>query len=1094
MRFALVLLILFVSCDNGTPGQTGTPLHIAAAGPLHSEDAEGRGFYQAAELFVEDINSQGGILGHPLVIDYYNDNNRKETAREVSQEIADSEALAVVGHWYSSCSLAAGEVYSQRGIPAVSPGSTSDYLTIDNPWYFRTVYNNSFQGEFIVRYAQSITGENRVSLVCEEDDYGQNLLESIMAAGQMEGVEYSLIASYPGDLIDDKIPEIAESAAAGGDIGSLILCVRSDTGARLLYTLREKGFSGRVFMPDSCAGSNFRKELSSLLEKKWIPGIYSNSFIATPYMAELAGSLSLSFRNRYKKRFKEEPNWAAVYSYDALLTLCEGLKRSGTLDGKTTEEIRLALRNELEAMNSGEKGVEGITGRNFFDEKGDVIKSLIMGRPGEEGLGAALIQLQPAYDLKKITPGDLQDARVLKIQNRYFYRTHIVLSGVQFNKVENINLEEETCDIDFDIWFRYQGDLDMGHIEFPGTSEEIDLGEPRFQDKQGDVTYTLYSLHGRFKMDVFPGRVSAGEHIAGISWKHKNLSARNLIFTGDDTDGDRGDLLSAATGWKTTGTDMFPGEVLSLSLLNPDSIDTGRVPFSTMTRTLRIEETSFSILDLIIPSMAPLVILFSLFILIVLFLLEKKKILVSFVKGKALKLTLVTAILLSLEVLIIKKLLSGVGIYYVDLTVKIFDTLWWLIPAVFLTLFTENFVWKPLEQKSGNIIPRIIRQFVAFMIYLLAVMCIIAFVFDHEVTSLLATSGVVAMIIGLAIQLNISNIFSGIFINMENSFKIGDEIEVNQYTGTVTDISWRTTKLRSLDGNLISIPNHYVAKETIINHYLPDKKRRVHLVVPVDPSFNPGQVEKILLDALYSLKKVHRTPKPFVRHMGVSDWSVDYRVEAWVNAREYFPLRNQIWKAVWMHLHSSGIPPAVMRQKLTFEKGEPKVIPLSPRELLDHIDIFDDFTSDEKLSLAEGMIQISLEEEDIIVEEEDRDTSLFIIAEGVVAATVKSRDNKELEVARLGAGSFFGELALLTGEPRSATIKCLSRSLVYELKKETVSPLLEKNSRIREKLSLILARRQMENNSIKDQRHNKEEVKRSLANKILKNMQTFFGF
>ena len=99
--------------------------------------------------------------------------------------------------------------------------------------------------------------------------------------------------------------------------------------------------------------------------------------------------------------------------------------------------------------------------------------------------------------------------------------------------------------------------------------------------------------------------------------------------------------------------------------------------------------------------------------------------------------------------------------------------------------------------------PKSVQKFTTLFIFLLAIFGIIAFVYDKKITSLLATSGMFAMIIGLAIQMNISNIFSGVAMAMEQPFKPGDWVKVSNYDeGEVIDISWRTTKILTEDNSL----------------------------------------------------------------------------------------------------------------------------------------------------------------------------------------------------------------------------------------------------------------------------------------------------
>ena len=131
-----------------------------------------------------------------------------------------------------------------------------------------------------------------------------------------------------------------------------------------------------------------------------------------------------------------------------------------------------------------------------------------------------------------------------------------------------------------------------------------------------------------------------------------------------------------------------------------------------------------------------------------------------------------------------------------------------------------------------------------------AVFGAIAFVYDYRLTGLLATSGVVAMIIGLAVQLNITNIFAGVALNLERPFLIGDWVMIHGRTpdpdngviGQVIDINWRTTRLRTADDTEIVIPNGIISEKTITNFMHPNELSRFELDFTVDQAAKPERV------------------------------------------------------------------------------------------------------------------------------------------------------------------------------------------------------------------------------------------------------------
>jgi ABC-type branched-subunit amino acid transport system substrate-binding protein len=116
-------------------------LHIAVIGPMTGpQESVGFSLAQGAELYINQLNKKGGINHHKVVLDIFDDQNNPEIARQKALEIVkDKQVLAVIGHNFSSCSIAAGEVYKNQ-LPAITPSSTNVQVTVENDWYFRTIY------------------------------------------------------------------------------------------------------------------------------------------------------------------------------------------------------------------------------------------------------------------------------------------------------------------------------------------------------------------------------------------------------------------------------------------------------------------------------------------------------------------------------------------------------------------------------------------------------------------------------------------------------------------------------------------------------------------------------------------------------------------------------------------------------------------------------------------------------------------------------------------------------------------------------------------------------------------------------------------
>jgi len=163
-------------------------IHIAMVGP--ESNRVGRYFRQGVDLCLDKINREGGIRGKKIVLDVFDDQNNSDRAREEAIKIRDeNQVVAIIGHHYSSCSIEAGEIYKNSGIPAISPASTNVNVTKDNRWYFRSSFNDNRQGRFLVTYAKEVLKQNTISIISHDKPYGKYLSKIFRETAEKIGVE-----------------------------------------------------------------------------------------------------------------------------------------------------------------------------------------------------------------------------------------------------------------------------------------------------------------------------------------------------------------------------------------------------------------------------------------------------------------------------------------------------------------------------------------------------------------------------------------------------------------------------------------------------------------------------------------------------------------------------------------------------------------------------------------------------------------------------------------------------------------------------------------------------------------------------------------
>lgn len=1129
---AMLALALLVGCGSLLKEEK-TELHLALVGPMSGvSQSVGRSFRQGVQLYLDEVNRKGGIDGRRVVVDIYDDHNDPKLAQEEAFRIVeDNRALAVIGHHFSTCSMAAGDVYQDYGIPAITPASTNVGVTAENPWYFRSLFNDRLQGRFLARYAREVFDQSAFSIIYEEDPYGSYLAqvfrETVAESGGEIRHEWSF-PKYDPDRPGDKsrLTDIVLDLKARGDAGVVFLSTHAEPGIELLKVMKDSLVLNPVIGPDAFASETFRQGFADLPKEKLNPGFYTNGmYVTTPLIFDTTNEMGQRFQADYRRRYNEDPGWHAAFAYDTAKVLVHAL-RNIELDPDQVAigEDRTKLRNFLAGMRSADQAVEGVTGYNFFDNRGDAQKPVLIGVYKNRNIVSALTQFQtvtnPA-ERYRMEAARQRERGVMKFDHQYMYRINVVYTGIEINEIRDLNFKNLTCDLDFFLWFRYQGNIDVSRMIFLNAVEPVELEVP--ERVAGDpITYQLFRVRGRFRMDFMPGRIDYGEHMVGVSFRHPEIDRNNLIYVKDVLGMGRHhteaamvekmreqQVLSPATDWKIETIRFFQDTVEENSLGDPDYLEVsgGTIDYSRFNVGVQIAPDRFILRSLIPRPWVNSLLAVSFAMVLLLPLLIRTRTFNPYRRVIwVLQLGFAFLLLLSAEYFLINQLGET---YYLEPILLGVQMFWWMIPAFLLNIGVHRFIWDPLEERTGRTIPQIIRNAVAIIIYVIAFFGIVAFVFDQRLTSLLATSGVIAMILGLAIQINISNIFSGIAINVERPFRVGDWIKVGDFTeGKVEDINWRTTRLRTRDDTVLCIPNSQASESAIENFSYPDDGYFKYFTILIDPVHPPERVKKILLDAALSTPTVEKEPPPRARFLGLTagmtgqsqSWAANYLISTY--ARDYgqkFAHNEAVWDNVYTHLRRAGIRTVYNRQEMHmyvegFRRRQQALPDKSPVGLLREIEIFAPFSEEAKQYLAGRMKHRHAYPGEWIVQQGDSGSSLFIIEEGVVSIRVSfDQRSRPVEVARLGAGKFFGEMALLTGEKRTATVVAVADARLYEVTKEDIAPLIEQEPAISRRLSELLSQRKMATEA-KKPGETDDFDKENFASQIFTRIQNFFGF
>jgi len=365
--------------------------------------------------------------------------------------------------------------------------------------------------------------------------------------------------------------------------------------------------------------------------------------------------------------------------------------------------------------------------------------------------------------------------------------------------------------------------------------------------------------------------------------------------------------------------------------------------------------------------------------------------------------------------------------------------------------------------------PSILRGLISVGLYLLALLIIMAKVLHINLVPLLATSAVLSLVAGLALQETLSNFFAGVTLATERPFTPGEWVRVGQHIGQVIEMGWRAVKIEIYEENdYLIVPNSVLAKEQVINYSRPEPINGQEVRVGVHYRNPPNQVIAALLEGVRGAPGVLLSPTPTARVLKYGDSSIEYRVRFWIADFEMSsPVEGtvlaNIWYALKRHCLEIPFPIRTVHLHTVTEETERAEVARGLAErlaLLQDVDFLQPLTPEEQSQVANSLQPLLYEAGRTIVRQGDEGDSLFLVSRGRVGVWAGDGQNEGQLVATMGRGQCFGEMSLLTGARRTATVRTLDDAELLMLGKEKFRAILLANPKVAESLSQILSYRQ----------------------------------
>ncbi|MEA5423314.1 mechanosensitive ion channel family protein [Synechococcus sp. CCY9202] len=390
-------------------------------------------------------------------------------------------------------------------------------------------------------------------------------------------------------------------------------------------------------------------------------------------------------------------------------------------------------------------------------------------------------------------------------------------------------------------------------------------------------------------------------------------------------------------------------------------------------------------------------------------------------------------------------------------------------------------------------VPKILRDLLLLLTAAAATVLVLRDYAGVNLVGLITTSAVLTAVVGLAAQETLKDLFAGITLQLDPPFREGDWIDLGEAKGTVVGLTLMNTHLMGLDRARVVVPNDTVS-QAVLRRYKERDPVGNRFSLGLDYGLPPAQAQQLMLEVLQEHPRVLADPAPRIWVAEYGDSAIMYELMVWhLDVGRRLDVRSDLLSQIWYALkragHSVPYPVRELRPKRP-DRGTPPAEPLDSEArmaLLTEHTLFSSLDADQREHLARESHCLRFGPGETVVREGDRGDTLFKIVFGSVEVLKSDGSTTCHRVATLGPGDVFGEMTLFTDAPRSASVRTTSETLLLEVERRDLQPLLEKDSVLLERIARMVQERQAGLDQLMQQCNRPTEVS------VLQRMRQLFG-
>jgi len=535
IKIRVRLLIIFTISHA-----TAFAIDIGVVAPLDTE--YGDAMVSGIKLYKDQINENGGIFGEKVVLWIENDHNQKRDAVIAAKKLVDNQnILMILGHYFSSTSIAAGAIYKKFEIPAITASATSTLVTHNNDWYFNIVANNRYLANYLLNYLNHHLHLKNILIIYSSDEYGNNIATiiepglkalSIQLTGKFEIAPY-----YKNDdaLFEQRIQKITNEISKLDHIGGIIISTHAPTAIKLISALISTDEDYPFIGLDSFGTKIFIEGITHAFHQNKIPKACSKRIHFICHY--LHGTSSPEFMSSYHDKYHTKPDWISAAYYDAMHMACEAIKESSYSDTNCIRANRRSIRQSLMQFYNYRHSFNGITGRIFFNRYGETCRPLKIAYLDHLIPTVEFNQyhLLDSYEINDDIIEQILSGKMIAIDQTVMKKKQMVYAAIEMQSIEDINLKDRTSLCQFKLTLRYKNDFDPFSIQFSDTQERRVIQQQILEQTSNSIITQQFYVKGRFAMQSDFIDYPLETHKLWIRFQHSSLTTDMLQFVVDNT-------------------------------------------------------------------------------------------------------------------------------------------------------------------------------------------------------------------------------------------------------------------------------------------------------------------------------------------------------------------------------------------------------------------------------------------------------------------------------------------------------------------------------------------------------------------------------